>query len=62
MSVIVSKKDEAFREYALDAPPMKVLLGVCMPLALNQAMQEILKILDALMASKISADEVSAIY
>ena len=61
MSVIVSKKDEAFREYALDAPPMKVLLGVCMPLALYQAMQAIFKILDALMASHISADAVSAI-
>ena len=61
MSVIVSKKDEAFREYALDAPPMKVLFGVCMPLALYQAMQAIFKILDALMASHISADAVSAI-
>lgn len=61
MASIVSKKDEAFRQYALTGSPMKVLLGTCIPLALFQALQSIFKILDALMASHISADAVSAV-
>ncbi|MBO7184597.1 MAG: polysaccharide biosynthesis C-terminal domain-containing protein [Oscillospiraceae bacterium] len=61
MAVFVSKKDESFREYALNAPPMKVLFSVCAPLALYQALQQIFKILDALMASHISAEAVSAV-
>ena len=28
MATFVSKKDESFREYALTAPPMKVLFSV----------------------------------
>lgn len=56
-----SKKDEQFRDYALNAPPLKVLLTTCMPLALYQAMQQIFKILDALLASHIGADAVSAV-
>lgn len=61
MAAFVSKKDESFREYALNAPPLKVLLSVCTPLALYQALQQIFKILDALMASHISAEAVSAV-
>ena len=61
MAVFVSKKDESFREYALTAPPMKVLFSVCAPLALYQALQQVFKILDALMASHISAEAVSAV-
>lgn len=56
-----SKKDEKFRQYALTAPAWKVLLTVCGPLALYQALQQIFKILDALMASHISSDAVSAV-
>lgn len=56
-----SKKDEKFRQYALSAPPLKVLLSICTPLALYQALQQIFKILDALMASHISSDAVSAV-
>ena len=56
-----SKKDEQFRTYALTAPPLKVLLTACTPLALYQALQQIFKILDALMASHIGADAVSAV-
>ena len=56
-----SKQDASFREYALTAHPMKVLLTVGMPLALYQALQQIFKILDALMASHIGADAVSAV-
>ena len=61
MATFVSKRDASFREYALTAPPMKVLLSVCTPLALYQALHQIFKILDALMASHISAEAVSAV-
>lgn len=56
-----SKKDEAFRAYALTAHPFRLLIHVCGPLAVYQALQQIFKILDALMAAHISADAVSAI-
>ncbi len=57
----VSKKDEAYREYALNASPTKVLLSSCAPLALFQALQSIFKILDAMMASHIGSDAASAV-
>lgn len=57
----VSKQDEAFRQYALSASPLKVLLTVCTPLALYQALQMIFKVLDALMASHIGSEAVSAV-
>ena len=56
-----SKKDEQYRQYALSAPPLKVLMSACMPLALYQALQSIFKIFDALLASHIGADAVSAV-
>lgn len=58
---IASKKDEAFRSYALTGNPLRVLFRTCMPLALFQALQSIFKILDALMASHIGSDAVSAV-
>ena len=58
---ILSKKDEKFREKALNDPPLQVLLSFCGPLALFQALQGIFKILDTLMASHIGADAVSAV-
>ena len=61
MASVVSKKDESFRQYALKAAPMKVLLGTCAPLALFQALQSIFKILDAMMASHIGSEAVSAV-
>lgn len=61
MAAFVSKKDEAFREYALNEKPLKVLLSTCAPLALFQALQSIFKILDAMMASHIGSDAVSAV-
>ncbi len=61
MASTVSKQDEKFRAYALEEKPMKVLLSTCAPLALFQALQSIFKILDALMASHIGADAVSAV-
>ncbi len=56
-----SRKDETFRDYALNAPPLRVVLTVCAPLALYQALQQIFKILDSLMASHIGSDAVSAV-
>ncbi len=56
-----SKQDARFREYALSAHPLKVLLTVGMPLALYQALHQLFKIVDTLMASHISADAVSAV-
>lgn len=61
MASNVSKQDEAFRFYALEAHPLKVLLSSCAPLALFQALQNIFKVLDALMASYIGASAVSAV-
>ena len=61
MAAQVSKKDESFRQYALTASPMRVILSTCMPLALFQALQSVFKILDTMMASHISSDAVSAV-
>lgn len=61
MASFVSKKDEAYREYALNASPLKVILSACAPLALYQALQSVFKILDTMMASHIGADAVSAV-
>lgn len=56
-----SRKDEQFRQYALTAPPLKVLLTVSFPLALYQALHQLFKLLDTLMASHIGAEAVSAV-
>ena len=56
-----SRKDEQFRQYALTAPPLRVLLTVSVPLALYQALHQIFKVLDTLMASHIGPDAVSAV-
>ncbi len=61
MASVASKKDESFRDYALNGPVLGVLMRSCMPLALFQAMQSVFKILDAMMASHISSDAVSAV-
>ncbi len=61
MASAISKKDESFRQYALTAPAWRVLLVVCAPLALYQALQSIFSVLDTLMASHISANSVSAV-
>ena len=50
----VSKQDESFREYALNAAPVRVLMSVCAPLALYQALQQVFKVLDALLAGCFS--------
>ena len=56
-----SKADEQYRQYALSAHPAKVLMSTCLPLALYQALQSIFKIFDALLASHIGAEAVSAV-
>ena len=56
-----SGKDEQFRGFALTEKPLRVVLTACLPLALYQALQQIFRILDALMASHIGADAVSAV-
>ncbi len=61
MASFVSKKDESFREYSLNAAPWRVLSSVCLPLALYEALHQIFKVLDTLMAAHIGSDEVSAI-
>ena len=61
MASLVSKKDEAFRTYALTGSPLRVILSSCGPLALFQALQSIFKILDAMMASHIGSEAVSAV-
>lgn len=61
MAGFVSKKDESFREYALTGPVWRVLLAVCLPLALYQALHNFFNVMDTLMASHISSDSVSAV-
>ena len=56
-----TKEDRAFREYALTAHPLRVLLMVCGPLAIYQALQQIFRILDTLMAAHVGSDAVSAV-
>ncbi|MBR3765323.1 MAG: MATE family efflux transporter [Clostridia bacterium] len=56
-----SRKDEQFRQYALTASPLRVLLTVSVPLALYQALHQLFKVLDTLMASHIGPDAVSAV-
>jgi putative MATE family efflux protein len=56
-----SKKDEQFRQFALNGSPLWVIISTCAPLALFQSLQSIFTILDALMASYIGSDAVSAV-
>jgi Na+-driven multidrug efflux pump len=59
--VSAHQKDEAFRQFSLNAHPLRLLLTVCGPLAIYQAFQQIFTILDTIMAAHVSADAVSAI-
>ena len=61
MAQAVSKQDESFRKYALTGPVWRVVLTVCLPLALYQALNSVFSIMDTFMASHISADSVSAV-
>lgn len=57
----ISKKDDNFREFALNGNLWLLLLQVGLPLAVNQSMNMLFKILDSMMASHISAESVSAV-
>lgn len=58
---ILSKKDERFREFALSGNMWKVVLSVCVPLAVYQGLNQLFNILDTLMASHVSAESVSTV-
>lgn len=61
MKAQLSKKDEKFREFALNGSMMKVILYVCAPLALYQSLTQVFKVFDTMMASHISATAVSSV-
>lgn len=59
--VFISKKDAAFREFALNGDMWKVLLQVCIPLAAYAFLNAIFNILDTLMASNLGSMEASTV-
>ncbi len=59
--VVLSKKDEVFRDFSLNGNMWMVVLQVGFPLALYQGLIQVFKILDSMMASHISATSVSAV-
>ena len=61
MDLKLSKKDEKFREFSLNADMMHVILYVCIPLALYQSLTQIFKVFDTMMAAHISATAVSSV-
>lgn len=61
INATLSKKDRAFREFALNANAMHVVLFVGTPLALYQSLTQLFKIFDTMMASHISSAAVSAV-
>lgn len=61
MDATLSKKEEAFRRFALNGPMGKVIFTVCAPLALYHSLNQAFKILDAMMAAHISPLAVSAV-
>ena len=61
MGTALSKKEEAFRAFALNGPIGKVIVSVCAPLALYHSLNQLFKILDAMMAAHISPSAVSAV-
>lgn len=61
MKAELSKKDEKFREFALNGNLFKVILHVCIPLALYQSLTQVFKVFDSMMASSISSAAVSSV-
>lgn len=60
-SAVLTKKDEKFREFALNGNLWKVIFYVCTPLAAFQLFNHMFNILDTLMASHVGAIAVSAV-
>lgn len=61
MAASLSKKDEKFREFALNGNMFHVILYVCAPLALYQSLTQVFKVFDTMMAAHISASAVSSV-
>lgn len=61
MNALLTDKDRKYREFALNGSMWKVILQVCIPLAIFQFVNHIFNILDTMMASHISANAVSAV-
>lgn len=57
----LSEKDRVFRDFALNGNMWKVILKVCIPLAIFQVISNLFTILDTMMASHISAEAVSTV-
>lgn len=57
----LSRNDKQFREFALSGQMGRVLLHVCLPLALFQLMNELFKLLDTMLAAMISSSTVTAV-
>ena len=60
-NVKLSKEDKQFRDFSLQGNMWRVVGYIGLPLALYQSLNQIFKIFDAMMASHISANSVSAI-
>lgn len=61
MKLGLSKKDEKFREFSLNGNMFRVILYVCIPLALYQSLTQVFKVFDTMMAAHISATAVSSV-
>lgn len=57
----MNEKDEAFRAQVLGGSLWKVLIKVCLPLALYSWISQLFSVLDTLMASGISSEAVSTV-
>ena len=57
----LSKKDKQTRDLILNGNMWKVMMAICIPLALYQSMAQIFRILDAKMAAHISSQALSAV-
>lgn len=57
----LSKKDEQNREFILNGNMWRVVMHLCIPLALYQSLNQLFKILDTKMAAHIGSTSVSAV-
>lgn len=60
-SVKLSDKDSKLRAFVLNGNMLRVVLYVCVPLAIYQEFNQLFHILDTMMASHISAESVSTV-
>ena len=61
MKPTASKRDEAFREFALTGNMWKLMIHVCLPLILFQCLSQLFRILDTMMASYIGSSTVTTV-